>query len=160
MVIITFRRYKLNPGPVHQDILQCSNERNVFKKRGLHFIHLKTNSLLSKIEELRFNAKSTNAAIIGNYKSKLDALVLDPEIIDNYKILRFDRNRQGEGVICYVRNDLDYNTLYVFPYEVENIFFEILLPKLKTSNSRKYLLPPSQSNFLEVVNDNMTKINQ
>ena len=66
--------------------------------------------MLSKIEELRHNAKSTNAAIIGIYKSKLDALVLDPETIDNHKILRCNRNRQGEGVVCYVRNDLDDNT--------------------------------------------------
>ena len=39
----------LNPGPVHQDKLQCLNEWNVFKNIGLHFIHLKINSLLPKI---------------------------------------------------------------------------------------------------------------
>ena len=55
----------LNPGPVYQGTLQCSNEWNVFKNRGLHFIHLNINSLLPKIEELRFIAKSTNAAVIG-----------------------------------------------------------------------------------------------
>ena len=83
-----------NPGLVHQDTLQCSNEWIVFKNRGLHFIHLNINSLLPKIEELRYIAKSTNAAVIGICESKLDASVLDPEIsIDNYKILRCDRNR-------------------------------------------------------------------
>ena len=82
----------LNPGPVHQGTLQCSNEWNVFKNRGLHFIHLNINSLLPKIEELRFIAKSTNAAVIGICESKLDVLVLKQEIsIDNYKILRCDR---------------------------------------------------------------------
>ena len=55
--------------------------------------------------------------------------MLDPEIsIDNYKVLCCDRNRQGGGVVCYVRNDLSYNTLPVFYCEVENIFFEILQP--------------------------------
>ena len=55
--------------------------------------------------------------------------MLDPEIsIDSYNILRCDRNRQGGLIVCYVRNDLSYNTLSVFPHEVENIFFEILLP--------------------------------
>ena len=44
-------------------------------------------------------------------------------IIDNYTILRFDRNRQGGSVACYVRNDLSYSILCVFPSEVENIFF-------------------------------------
>ena len=122
----------LNPGPVHQDRLQCSNEWNVFKNRGLHFVHLNINSLLPKIEEIRYIAKFTNAAVIGICESKLDASVLDPEIsIDNYKILRCDRNRQGGGVACYVRNDLNYNTLSVFPREVKNIFFEILLSNSK-----------------------------
>ena len=57
----------LNPGPIHQGTLQCSNEWNFYKNRGLHFTHLNINSLLSKIKELRFIAKSTNAAVIGIY---------------------------------------------------------------------------------------------
>ena len=68
---------RLNPGPVYQGSLQCSNEWNVFKNRGLHFIHLNINSLLPKIEELCFIAKSTNAAVIGICQSKLDASVLE-----------------------------------------------------------------------------------
>ena len=71
----------LNPGPVHQDTLQCSNEWSVFKNRGLHFIHLNINSFLPKIEEVRYIAKSTNAAVIGICESELDVTVLDPEIL-------------------------------------------------------------------------------
>ena len=78
------------------------------------------------------STKSTNAAVIGISKSKLDASVLEQEIsIDNYKILRYDRNRHGRVVACYIRNDLSYNILSVFPYKIENIFFEILLPNSK-----------------------------
>ena len=63
--------------------------------------------MLSKIEELRFSAKSTNAAVIGNYESKLHASVLAQKIsTDNYKILRWDKNRHGGGVACYIRNYL------------------------------------------------------
>ena len=63
--------------------------------------------MLSKIEELRFIAKSTNAAVIGNYESKLHASVLAQKIsTDNYKILRWDKNRHGGGVACYIRNYL------------------------------------------------------
>ena len=80
------------------------------------------------MEELRYIAKSTNVAVIGICESELDTSVLDPEIsINNYKILCCDRNRQGGGVASYVGNDLSYNILSVFPCEVENIFFEILL---------------------------------
>ena len=105
MLLLLSGDISLNPGPFYQDTMQCSNEWNVFKKRGLHFIHLNINSLLSKIEELLYIAKSTNAAIIGISESKLDASVLDSEIsIYNYKILLSDRNRQGGGVACYVRS--------------------------------------------------------
>ena len=149
----------LNPGPVHQDTLQCLIEWNVFKNRGLHFIHLNINSLLPKIDELRYIAKSNNAGVIGICESKLNASLLDPEIsINNHKILRCDRNSQGGGVACYVRNDLSYNTLSVFPREVENILFEILLPKWKPITVGTIYRPPNQSNFLEILNDNMNKI--
>ena len=150
----------LNPGPVHQGTLQCSNEWNVFKNRGLHFIHLNINSLLPKIEELRFIAKSTNAAVIGICESKLEASVLEQEInIDNYKILRCDRNRHGEGVACYIRSNLSYNILSVFSREIEKIFFEILLPNSKPVIVGTIYCPPSQNNFLELLNSNMNKIN-
>ena len=85
--------------------------------------------MLPKIEDLRFIAKSTNAAVVGICEFKLDASVLEQEIIiDNYKILRPGRNRQGGGVACYIKNYLSYNILSVFPCETENMFFEILLP--------------------------------
>ena len=139
---------------------QCSNEWNVFKNRGLYFIHLNINSLLPKIEELRFIAKSTNAVMIGICESNLDASVLEQEIsIDNYKILRCDRNRQGGGVACYIRKDLSCNILSVFPCEIENIFFEILLPNTKPVITGTIYRPPSQNNFLELLNSNMNKIN-
>ena len=58
--------------------------------------------------------------------------MLEQEIsLDNYKILRCDRSRHGGRVACYVRDDLIYNTLSFFLSEIENIFFEILLPNSK-----------------------------
>ena len=79
----------LNPGSNPQHKLQCLNKWNIFKTRGLYFIHLNINSLLPKIEELRITVKSTNAAIIGISESKLDESVLESKIqIDNYKILQ------------------------------------------------------------------------
>ena len=64
------------------------------------------NSLLLKIEGLRYIAKSTNAAASSICESKLDALVSEQEIsLYNYKILRWDRNRHRESVACYVRKE-------------------------------------------------------
>ena len=96
--------------------------------------------MLTKIEILRFIAKSTNAAVIGICESKLDASVLEQEIsIDNYEILCCDRNRQSGGVACYIRNDLTYNFL-------ENIFFEILQPNSKPVIVGTIYCPPNQNN--------------
>ena len=52
------------------------------------------------------------------------------------------------GVVCYVRNDLSYNTLSAFPREVKNSFFEILLP-----NSKSITV-----GTIQVLNYNMNKI--
>ena len=48
LLLLLSGHISLNPGRVHQGTLQCSNEWNVFKNRGLHFIHLNVNSLLPK----------------------------------------------------------------------------------------------------------------
>ena len=54
----------LNPGPVDNSQSSCSHEWNVFKAKGIHLIHLNVNSLLPKIDEIRYIAALTNIAII------------------------------------------------------------------------------------------------
>ena len=134
----------LNPEPNHQHKLQCLNKWNIFKSRCLHFIYLSINSLQPKIEELRIIGKSTNATIIGINESKLDESALESEIqTDNYKILRCDRNRHGGDVACYIRNDLSYNIKYIFPREVESVFFGILLLNSKPITVGTIYRPPN-----------------
>ena len=65
---------------------------------------------MQKIDELRYIAKLTNVAVIGISKSKLNDSVLTSEIqINEYDVLRYDRNRHGGRVACYIKNDLSYN---------------------------------------------------
>ena len=135
----------LNLNPFYQDTLQCSNEWNIFKNRGLHFVNLNINSLLSKIKWLCY---ITNAAIIGIWGSKPEASVLCTEVsINNCKILCCYKNRKRADVVFYVRNDSGDNTLSDFPDEVENIFFEILLPNSKPITVGTIYCLPSQSIF-------------
>ena len=56
------------------------NEWGVNKKRGMHFIHININSLLLKIDELRYIANRTNASIIGISETKLDETILSSEL--------------------------------------------------------------------------------
>ena len=117
-------------------------EWNVLKSKGLHLIHLNINSLLPKIDELRYIANSSNVPVIGISKSKLDESVLQSEIqINNYDLLCWDRNRNGGGVACYIRSDISYIQ------EIENILFEILLPKTKPIVVGIIYRITSQNNF-------------
>ena len=149
----------LNPGPFHNLQLLDHGEWNIFKHRGLHFLHLNLNSLLLKIDGFRHIARLTNAAVIGISESKLDDSVLTSEIqIDEYDLLRYDRNRHGGGIACYIRNDLSYNVKPYFPKNIENIFFELLLPNTKPIVVGTIYLPPNQTNFMEIFNENLSKV--
>ena len=127
-------------------------EWNVFKSKGLHLIHL-------KIDELWYIANSSNVAVIGISKSKLDESILQSEIqINNYDLLRRDRNRNGGGVACYIRSDISYIQKQYFPEEIKNIFFEILLPKTKPIVVGIIYSTTSQNNFPEILNKNFPSI--
>ena len=95
-IILLSGDISLNPGP---DQVDTSGIWHPFKKRGLHFLHLNVNSLLPKIDELRYISKLSNAAIIGITETKLDDSILNSELnIDGYDLLRCDRDRHGGGV--------------------------------------------------------------
>ena len=69
----------LNPGP-NRTNHQLTENLKVFKNRGLHFIHLNINSLLSKIDELRELVRASNTTVVGITESKLDDSINDCEI--------------------------------------------------------------------------------
>ena len=98
-------------------------KRNLLKHRN-------ANSLLLKTDEICYIAELTNAAVIRITESKLKKSIFQSEIqIDNYILFRCDRNRNGGGVACYIGSGISYVQKDFFPYVIENIFLEILLPK-------------------------------
>ena len=122
-------------------------------------MHLNINSLLPKIDELRYIARLSNAAAIGIFKSKLDKSFTNGDIlIDNYDIIRCDQNRNEGGVACYVRNYVSYTHKTVFPNDIENVFFEIDLPKTKPITVGIVYRPTNQTNFIKTLNKNFTKL--
>ena len=115
--------------------------------------------MLPKIDELRHIARLTNAAVIIISESKLNDSVLTSEIqINEYDLLRCDRNRHRGGVACYIRNDLSYNAKSYFPKDIENIFFELLLPNTKPIAVGTIYRLPNQTNFMEIFNENLSKL--
>ena len=149
----------LNPGLSHINQSSDNNEWDVFNARGLHFIHININSLLPKIEELSRIACQSNGAVIGISESKLDNSIFDSGIeIDGYNIPHFDRNRHGGGVACCVRNDLSFTKRNYFSHDIETIFIEIFLPKTKPMAIGIVYRPPSQTSFLETMNEHFHKL--
>ena len=77
-------------------------------------------------------------------------MTLDGEVfIDGYEIVRSDRNRNGGGVACYVRSDMAFNVRKDFSMDIENIFFDILLPNSKPILVGIFYRPPTQTDFLD-----------
>ena len=97
----------LNPGPVYNNQSLHSNEWHVFRSKGIHLIHLNVNSLLPKIDEIRYIVECTKATVIAITESQLNESIFQSGIkIGNYDLLRCDRNRNGGGVVCYIRSNL------------------------------------------------------
>ena len=126
----------------------------------MHFLHININSLLPKIDELKCIANKTKAAIIGITESKLDHTVPDLEVnLPGYDILRCDRNRNGGGVACYIGEDLCINTGALNCEEIENIIFDIILPRLKPITIDVFYRSPNQANFMELIVKSFSLLN-
>ena len=129
------------------------------KTRGLHFCHLNVNSLLSKIDELRDITNYIKPAILGITESKLDSSVTNAEVnINGYSIIRNDRNRNGGGVACYIRNDLCFNIKNIFSNSIEHVFFEIFIPKVKPIAIGIFYRPPNENDFLNLFSNDFQQI--
>ena len=109
---------------------KINDKWEIFQKKGLHFLHLNVNSLLPKIEEIRFIAQKTRASIIGITETKLDSSITTGEVeIEGYDMLRLDRTRHGGGVACYIKNSISYNYKPNLCKDIESIFLDIYIPK-------------------------------
>ena len=125
---ISFSRVFLASNDENQDIKKWKK----FKKKGQHFVHIKINSLLPKIAELRHFTETTDTFVIGIIETRLDNSNLSSETeIERYGILRLDRCRRGGGVACYVKKILAYNYKHNVCKNTESIFIDIFLIKTK-----------------------------
>ena len=85
--------------------------------------------------------------------------ITDSEIlIDNYDVIRCDRNGNGGGIACYTRNDLSYTQKNLFPNEIQKFSFEIHLLKTEPITAGIVYQPPNQTNFIKTLNENFAKL--
>lgn len=114
-------------------------------------MHLNVRSLLNKIDEIRLLFKSNKAHIISFSETWLDCSISDSEIeIQNYTIIRKDRNRKGGGVCGYIRSDICFNVRTDLDNaHIEAVWLDILLPKTKPLLVGILYRPPTQSVFYD-----------
>ena len=155
LILLLSDDINLNPDPT-----QISETWSVFKKSGLHFVHLNINSLPSKIEELRQIAKNTNSAVIGLSETKLDKTIFNSEVsIPNYSLIRKDRNRKGGGVACCIRSYICFKSQSYLSDEIENISFDLSLPKRKPISIAIVYKPPTDNRFLDYLSKGLNGFN-
>ena len=69
--------------------------------------------LLTHIDELRIFVSENKPHIIGIDETKLDHTVIDSEVeIDEYQIIRNDRNSFGGGVALYIHDSVSFMMQY------------------------------------------------
>ena len=66
--------------------------------------------------------------------------------------------KNGGGVACYIRNNVNYTQKNLFPNDIENVFFEIHLPKAKPITVGIVYRPPNQTDFIKTFNENFAKL--
>ena len=74
-----------------------------------------------------------------------------------YDLLRCDRNRTGGRIACYIRNNPSYTQKNIFSNDIENVFFQIHLPKTKSITVGTVYQSPNQTNFIKTPKKNFTK---
>ena len=116
----------LNPG-LNRTNRQLTENLKVFKNRGLLFIHLNINNILSKTDELREIVIVSNAIVAGITELKLD----DSICIEGYNIIRCDQNSKSGSAVCYVCIKICFNAKNCISNEIENFFIELRIPKTK-----------------------------
>ena len=109
--------------------------------------YLNINSISNKFDQLKLFVQGKVDILIVT-ETKLDSTFpTSPFVIDGYsEPYRFDRNRNGGGVLIYIREDIPSKLLadHKLPHDTEGILVELNLRK------KKWLLfgwyhPPSQS---------------
>ena len=150
----------LHPGPIRPIQRFPDINSTIWKslnKKGLHFLHININSLLSKKDEIRCIANKTKSVITGITESNPDHTVPNSELnLPGYDILRYDRNKNGVGVACYNRKDLCFNTRTLHCKEIKNLVFDILLPNSKLITVAVFY---NQADFMDLMVEKSSNLN-
>ena len=103
-----------------------TSSHHTTKIGALPVLYFNARSLLPKIDEFRALSLVHKPHLMCIVESWLDNQILDSEVcIDDYDIVRRDRNRQGSDVLLFITRSLSYSVLFSGPSELELIILSI-----------------------------------
>ena len=118
------------PGSVKQGV--TSKMTNQFKVMSLNIF-----SLLPHIDEIRILAADERPHVIGINETKIDSAVDGSHIaIDEYDVIRKDRNSVGGGVALYAHKSVDFKRCD----DLINSDIEAISAKIKIGNYKPFLV--------------------
>lgn len=151
------------PG-LNENYLNPANMYTIFEKSGIHMIHLNVNSLIghsgAKLEQIREMFRDCKAHFLTFSETKLDDSITDSQIeIENYSVIRNDRNRNGGGVCMYVRNNVVFITRPDLHHSsLETVWVEVILERAKNILIGTVYRPPDQSDFYDLLEESLAKV--
>ena len=118
-------------GEIGVNNLGMRDKFDVLKAKGLYFMHLNARSILPKMDEIRFLINKTQVGALCISETWLDPSINDSAIeMDNYSLIRKDRNRNGGGVCVFIRSDLHFSVREdLINEEAEILMIDICLRK-------------------------------
>ena len=91
------------------DNVEMSSETTSVYKSGFRMMALNIFSLMPHLDELRIFVSEKKPHIIGITQTKIDSSIDNSDIeIDDYVVVRNDRNKYGGGVPMYIHKSVNY----------------------------------------------------
>ena len=103
---------------------------------------------MPKLDELRAVCLVHHPDLICITETWLDEAILNSELnLQNFNIVRRDRNRQGGGVLIYVHNKYSHSLVFSGSDDLELIVLTVNIASVKVTLGLFYR-PPSSSHFI------------
>ncbi|XP_063968654.1 uncharacterized protein LOC135157353 [Lytechinus pictus] len=116
-------------------------------EKGMRIAHLNCISLTKNLDEIRLLVKKSDMDILTLSETHLNENICDTEIgLDNFDIIRKDRNRSGGGIAIYIKSSINYSVRNdITEYDLEMIVLEIKRLKVKPFFVVVWYRPPNSN---------------
>ena len=102
--------------------------------------------LLTHIDELRIFVSENKPHIIGINETKLDHTVIDGEVeIDEYQIIRNDRNSFGGGVALYIHDSMPFTVFDAICSNLKSLTIKLNIPCVRPILITTIYRPPGST---------------